>query len=159
MDKDGLFTGAKIRWEPGFDSAYRETLHASCEMEIENQKKSMDQYTHIDGRCQSVTSLGTHIQKMPRPRDRNSTGSSIMEWLIPMEMCRRSSSSFERLPSFASSTITAAPYVNSNMAAVSHRKPVSFPRPRTFKAGVIIMAMSERYADHCLLKIDLQNLR
>jgi len=55
LDKDGLFTGAKIRWETGFDSAYRETLHASCEMEIENQKKSMDQYTHIDGRCQSVT--------------------------------------------------------------------------------------------------------
>ena len=56
MDKDGLFIGAKSRWETRFDSAYRETLHASCEMEIENQKKIMDKHTHIDRRCQSVTS-------------------------------------------------------------------------------------------------------
>ena len=54
-DKDGLFTGAKLRWETRSDSAYRETLHASCEMEIENQNKIMNKHTHIDRRCQSVT--------------------------------------------------------------------------------------------------------
>ena len=55
LDIDGLITGANIRWGTRFDSAYREMLHASCEKEIENQKKIMNKYTHIDRPCQSVT--------------------------------------------------------------------------------------------------------
>ena len=45
----------EIRWGTRFDSAYREMLHASCEKEIENQKKIMNKHTHLDRPCQSVT--------------------------------------------------------------------------------------------------------
>lgn len=92
-------------------------------MEIENQKKSMNKHTHIDGRCQSVTielvigdrfvgnhfvgngvekhglygypvHLLFHSRNLERPgRDRNSTGSSIMEWLMPIVFCMLSSKS------------------------------------------------------------------
>ena len=55
LEKDGLFTGAKFRWETRLGAANRETLHASCEMEVENQKKIINKYTHIDQLCQSVT--------------------------------------------------------------------------------------------------------
>jgi len=37
LDKYGLFTGAKIRWEIRFDSAYQKPLRASYKVEIENQ--------------------------------------------------------------------------------------------------------------------------
>jgi hypothetical protein len=94
--------------DDAFDEAYRNGLDeagVSAGMPEEVSGRRADRFP-AKGHPEGEHPGGRHgrdetrhpSQKARIPKARNRTGSSTMEWLIPMESCSSSSSSFEMCP-------------------------------------------------------------